>query len=131
MSAALRRSKEIWNELADESLEAWKIARILDVMEEKMNLAFAGVVANGLSAFEPQDEKQSAAMTLGLLSSGMTPSGSASFSDQVRMAETPLTSGGLGTTSAAVPPFNNMLYQMPDFSSTMNLDWVSLHESLL
>lgn len=131
MSAALRRSKEIWNELADESLEAWKIARILDVMEEKMNLAFAGVVANGLSAFEPQDEKQSAAMTLGLLSSGMTPSGSASFSDQVRMAETPLTPGGLGTTSAAVPPFNNMLYQMPDFSSTMNLDWVSLHESLL
>lgn len=119
---AIRRSKEIWDELRDETLEAWKASGMLGVMLGKLNLGFPGTENGGVApAFEPQDEKQSAAMTLGLLSSGMSPmnNGPPAFTD-------PLTQGGLGTTAdvaAAPSPFSSMFGQMSDMQ--LNLDWVS------
>ncbi|KAI9934646.1 hypothetical protein AWENTII_005837 [Aspergillus wentii] len=128
MLAAIQRSKEIWDDLRDETLEAWKVAGILEVMIGKLNIGLPGVEPNApMSTFEPQDEKQSAAMTLGLLSSGMSPmnAGPPTFNDPAfKMAEPPLPTGGLGTTAEipdAPSPFSNMFGQMPDMQS--NLDW--------
>lgn len=127
MMAAVQRSKEIWDELRDETMDAWKASGVLGVMlnglQQRQNLEGTPVTP----AFEPQDEKQSAAMTLGLLSSGMTPIGqSATFNDvSLKPSEPPLpTLGGFGgpeTNPGASSIFNNMFGQMPDMQ--VNLDW--------
>lgn len=126
--AAIRRSQEIWNELRDETLEAWKAVAVLGVMLGKLNMGPEnGTVPS--AAFEPQDEKQSAAMTLGLLSSGMSPMNngpSPAFTDpSFKMLDPSLApGGGIGTSAdiaAAPSPFGSMFGQMPD----MPLDWVS------
>lgn len=130
--AAIRRSKEIWDELRDETLEAWKAAGVLGVMLSKMNLGFLGPENGALAPpFEPQDEKQSAAMTLGLLSSGMSPMNNGpppTFTDPTfKMPDPSLAQGGLGTTAdvaAAPSPFGTMFGQMPDMQ--LNLDWVNI-----
>lgn len=127
MLVALQRSREIWNDLRDESIDAYKAAGILGVMFEKMNLVLTSTEPNAPTTFEPQDEKQSAAMTLGLLSSGMTPMNAAPtpFSDQgMKMTEPPLIPGGLAAAvelPAAPSPFNSMFGQMPDLQ--LNVDW--------
>lgn len=131
MLAALRRSKEIWDELRDETLEAWKASTTLGVMLGKLDMGFRGVESNNANAnptFEPQDEKQNAAMTLGLLSSGMNTSntGPSTFSDQAFKTEAPLTQGGTGMATdvpGAPSPFGSTFGQMPDMP--LNLDWVS------
>ncbi|PWY89284.1 hypothetical protein BO70DRAFT_164721 [Aspergillus heteromorphus CBS 117.55] len=127
MLAALQRTKEIWEELRDETMEAWKAGGALGVMLAKLNL---GHPENNTAAaaFEPQDEKQSAAMTLGLLSSGMSPMnpghqplGDISF----KMPDAPLPAqGAFGPTAdmtGAPSPFSTMFGQMPDMQ--LNLDW--------
>ena len=130
MLAAIRGSCEIWNELRDESLEAYKASGILGVMLGKLTFVPQGT-GNGTvpPMFEPQDEKQSAAMTLGLLSSGMSPlntTGPSAFTDPLfKMSESPSSQGGFGTMAElheAVSPFT-MLGQMPDMQPS-NLDWV-------
>ncbi|PWY71078.1 hypothetical protein BO94DRAFT_263166 [Aspergillus sclerotioniger CBS 115572] len=127
MLAALQRSKEIWEELQDETMEAWKAGGALGVMLAKLNLGFPESTA-AAPTFEPQDEKQSAAMTLGLLSSGMSPMnpGHQSLNDiSYKMAEAPLPAQGAFGTTADMPgapsPFNTMFGQMPDMQ--LNLDW--------
>lgn len=129
MMAALQRSKDIWDELRDETLEAWKAGGMLGVMLAKLNPGFSGVEPNVATAFEPQDEKQNAAMTLGLLSSGMSgaSTGPTQFGDPAfEMANPSLThAGGVGmaTDIPGVPsPFSSMFGQMPDMQ--LNLDWV-------
>lgn len=127
--AALQRSQEIWEELYDETLEAWKASKVLGVMLSKLNVGFPGTdnVALAPSGFEPQDEKQSAAMTLGLLSSGMSPMNNGvppNFADpSLKMLDPSLAASGGSSADIAAPasPFNNMFTQMPD----MQLDWVS------
>ncbi|KAL1855633.1 hypothetical protein Plec18170_004359 [Paecilomyces lecythidis] len=129
MLAAIRRSKEIWDDLRDQSIEAWKASSILGVMLAKLHLGPQGTETSTASApvFEPQDEKENAAMTLGLLSSGMSPlnSGNAAFSDPAfRMAETSSPPAGLGVPGmpqGAPSPFS-MLGAMPDMQP-VNLDW--------
>jgi hypothetical protein len=129
MIVALQRSREIWEELREESLEAWKAAGILGVMLAKLNLGFPDSNATA-PAFEPQDEKQSAAMTLGLLSSGMNAanSGSSAFNETgFKVSETPSAPGAFGSTAevpGALSPFSTMFGQMPDMQ--LNLDWVHL-----
>jgi hypothetical protein len=128
MLAAIRGSYEIWNELRDESLEAYKVSGVLGVMLGKLTFVPQGT-ENGTvpPIFEPQDEKQSAAMTLGLLSSGMSPlnTGPSAFVDSpFKMADSPLSQGGFGTMAElheAPSPFN-ILGQMPDMQPS-NLDW--------
>ena len=129
MLAAIRRSKEIWDDLRDETMEAWKGSGALGVMLSKMNLGFQSAETKSVApTFEPQDEKRNAAMTLGLLSSGMTPvnAGPSAFGDpMVKMADSPLGQGGMGMTADApgASPFSNMFGAMPDMQ--LNLDWVS------
>ncbi|OGE51031.1 hypothetical protein PENARI_c015G03127 [Penicillium arizonense] len=128
MMAALQRSKEIWDEMRDESMEAYKASSVLGVMLSKLAMA-APTLENsaGAATFEPQDEKQNAAMTLGLLSSGMSPMnpGPPPFSDPMfKMGDSPMPAG-VGT-SAEMPggplsPFSSMFGQMPDMQ--VNLDW--------
>ncbi|KAF7157059.1 hypothetical protein CNMCM5623_001047 [Aspergillus felis] len=128
MIMALQRSREIWDELRDESLEAWKAAGIIGVMLAKLNLGLPDSNATA-PAFEPQDEKQSAAMTLGLLSSGLSAvnSGSPAFNETgFKVSETPSAPGALGTTAevpGALSPFSTMFGQLPDMQ--LNLDWDS------
>ncbi|RAH56457.1 C6 transcription factor [Aspergillus piperis CBS 112811] len=125
--AALRRSKGIWEELQDETIDAWKAGTALGVMLSKLNLGYPESTAPA-PTFEPQDEKQSAAMTLGLLSSGMSPvnSGHQVLNDPTyKMTDAPLPAqGALGTTvdmPGAPSPFNAMFGQLPDMQ--LNLDW--------
>lgn len=125
MMAALQRSKEIWDELRDETLEAWKASGMLGVMLAKLNPGFSGVETNNVStAFEPQDEKQNAAMTLGLLSSGMSGAGTgpATYNDPAfEMPDPPVTQTGADVPGAP-SPFSSMFGQMPEMQ--LNLDWV-------
>ncbi|PLB50711.1 putative C6 transcription factor [Aspergillus steynii IBT 23096] len=126
MLTALQRCKEIWDELSDEAMEAWKASGALGVMLSRLNLGYTDGNA-AAPAFEVQDEKQNAAMTLGLLSSGMSPMnpGPPPFNDGGLKMETSLpTPGGFGTTTdltGAPSPFNSMFGQMPDMQ--LNLDW--------
>jgi hypothetical protein len=129
MIMALQRSREIWDELRDESLEAWKASGIIGVMLAKLNLGFPDSNATA-PAFEPQDEKQSAAMTLGLLSSGLSAanSGSPAFNETgFKLSETPSAPGAFGSSAevpGALSPFSTMFGQLPDMQ--LNLDWVRL-----
>lgn len=132
MMAAVQRSKEIWDEMRDESMEAYKGSSVLGVIISKLHSTIPGLEnGTGNAMFELQDEKQNAAMTLGLLSSGMSPmnSGSTPFGDPMfKMSDSPMPTG-MGTSSAEMPggplsPFSSMFGQMPDMQ--VNLDWVSL-----
>ncbi|KAJ5698605.1 hypothetical protein N7462_000610 [Penicillium macrosclerotiorum] len=129
MMAAIQRSREIWDELRDESIDAWKASNLLGVMLAKLH-SIPGL-ENGSGAvpamFEPQDEKQNAAMTLGLLSSGMSPMnpGPPPFTDPMFKLDSPMPTSGVGAPSAEMPgplsPFSSMFGTMPDMQ--VNLDW--------
>jgi hypothetical protein len=106
-------------------MEAWKAGGALGVMLSRLQRG--GPEATPFTpAFEPHDEKQSAAMTLGLLSSGMTPlSQGAPFNDMAAKADTPLPAipgFGADAVPGASSVFNNMFGQMPEMQ--VNLDWV-------
>ncbi|KAL3478995.1 fungal-specific transcription factor domain-containing protein [Aspergillus californicus] len=121
----VQRSKDIWDELRDDTMEAWKAAGALGAMLN--GLQRGGPEGTPVTpAFEPQDEKQSAAMTLGLLSSGMTPIGQGvPFNDMPSKSDTPMPTlggyGGVDPNPGASSLFNNMFGQMPDIQT--NLDW--------
>ncbi|PLN82726.1 putative C6 transcription factor [Aspergillus taichungensis] len=128
MMAALQRSKDIWQEQRDQTMEAFKAAGTLEVMLARLNMGFTDSSSTTAPTFEPQDEKQNAAITLGLLSSGMSPMNTAppGFSDpSVKMADAPLpTPGSFGAPAdlgGAPSPFGSMFGQMPDME--LNLDW--------
>ncbi|KAJ6129593.1 hypothetical protein N7512_002373 [Penicillium capsulatum] len=126
MMAMIQRSKEIWDEKRDETMEAFKASNILGVMLGKLHSAIPSTENGARTAmFEPQDEKQNAAMTLGLLSSGMSPmpQGPAPFPDPFKPGEPPMPTG-MGASaeiSGALSPFSSMFGQMPDMQ--VNLDW--------
>jgi hypothetical protein len=110
-------------------MEAYKASSVLGVMLSKLLMA-APTLENsgGAAAFEPQDEKQNAAMTLGLLSSGMSPMnpGPPPFADPMfKMGDSPMPAG-VGTTAempgGPLSPFSSMFGQLPDMQ--VNLDWV-------
>ena len=91
MIQALEISAEIWNEIRDQSIEAYKASELIAVMLKKLKtpitqtggrraqspFPFPGMGLGNNSAFDPQLEdkpEHSAAMTLGMLSNGgMTP----------------------------------------------------------
>ncbi|KAL1989020.1 hypothetical protein VTN96DRAFT_5783 [Rasamsonia emersonii] len=129
MLAAIQRSREIWEELRDESLEAYKAAGLLGVMIAKLTYTPQNTADAGANApmFEESDEKQNAAMTLGLLSSGMSPQNTAptSFTETpFKNAETSLPQGTFGSLTDPMglsSPFG-MFGQAPDMQP-LNLDW--------
>lgn len=128
MMVVMQRSKEIWDERRDETMEAFKASTILGVMFGKLHSAMPGLEnGTGNAMFEPQDEKENAAMTLGLLSSGMSPMphGQPPFPDSFKVGESPMATG-VGVSAempGALSPFSSMFGQMPDMQ--VNLDWVS------
>jgi hypothetical protein len=125
MLAAIQQARDIWREQSDESMESWKAAGMMTVMLEKLNVTPPpSTDMNGTPAMlEVPDEKQSAAMTLGLLSSGMSPQDTGTaFTDPFKNPDSVLSPSALGggaTDMGFSSPFN-MLGQMPD----MQLDWV-------
>ncbi|CEJ57780.1 hypothetical protein PMG11_06461 [Penicillium brasilianum] len=130
MVAVVQRSKDIWDQMRDESMEAFKASSVLGVMLTKLHSAVPGLEnapGTGGAIFEPQDEKQNAAMTLGLLSSGMSPMnpGPAPYTDPLfKMSDSPMPSG-MSAPAAEMPgplsPFSSMFGTMPDMQ--VNLDW--------
>ena len=123
MLSALQRSRDMWNELRDESIDAWKASSVLGLLLEKMSL-----MRNAPRAFEPQDEKENAAITLGLLNSGLTPSpGSGSTllnNDTSPPKGAAHVQSPARNVTTATSPFGNVNGMMPDFE--LNLDWVCL-----
>lgn len=126
--AALQRSRDIWNELKDQSLEAWKASVIIGLLLEKL-----GQERKDRQSYDTQDEKQNAALTLGLLSSGMTPVGLPSPPPQCSADSMKIDNNisqpnavPVDQTSGPGPmsPFS-LFGQMPDMQ-TFNLDWVGL-----
>ncbi|KAK4922067.1 hypothetical protein LTR66_016629 [Elasticomyces elasticus] len=125
MMTAIRLTKEIWDETRDVSMEAWKASSVLGVMLSKLLLPTQGIENTPGAAFEPADEKQNAAMTLGLLSSGMSPMnpGTTPFADPMfKMSDSPMGTGpGASEMPGALSPFTSIFGQMPDMQ--VNLDW--------
>jgi hypothetical protein len=109
---ALRASRDIWVELKDDSIEAWKAATTLNIMINKLAescpVNVRGLFSNDLSAglpngklnpFEADETKpeHSAAMTLGMLSGSLTPDTAAVF-DRTTYPPTP--GGNINMTEA-------------------------------
>ena len=125
--AALQRSRDIWNELKDQSLEAWKAAVIIGLLLEKL-----GQEPKDTQTYDTQDEKQNAALTLGLLSSGMTPMGLSSpppqFPDAMKIDANIPQSNVIPVdqtlSHGPTSPFS-IFGQMADMQ-TFNFDWVGL-----
>jgi hypothetical protein len=145
MVAAIQRSVQIWESLRDQSLEAYKASSILNVMLNKLQDNFAytkqndGVGPDGLVASE-----HSAALTLGLLSSGgrIAPEVMTNFAPkyqqgQSRTVMSPSAYGQYANLEMqsfdTMPPFTKLFAphavgfeQMGDMDvQAANLDWVS------
>lgn len=126
MLAAIQQARDIWRDQSDESMESWKAAGMMTVMLEKLKMTppASADMNSSSTMLEVPDEKQSAAMTLGLLSSGMSPQDTGTpfidpFKNTDSILSPPALAGG-ATDMGFQSPFN-MLGQMPD----MQLDWVS------
>ena len=159
MIRAIEVSKDIWKELSNESMEAYKAAGILKVMLEKIKsydntpannavrnpfiYANNPKAMNGTPSYEPPENEKpehSAAMTLGMLSSGgmtpnsaslfgcaATPGGSADMGNLQPSGMTPnfLSDALPGGAASASSPFPFMGNNGMDLSSN-SLDWVSV-----
>ncbi|KAJ5762993.1 hypothetical protein N7533_001674 [Penicillium manginii] len=125
MLAAIKHSKEIWDETSDKNMESFKASTVIGVMLKKLQITNPGPEkGTGNVLFEPQDEKQNAAMTLGLLSSGMSPMnpGPPPYSDPMfKMSDSPMPTVGPAEMPGPASPFSSMFGQMPDMQ--VNLDW--------
>ena len=148
----LERSRDIWREQRDLSMEAFKASELLDMLLHKLRVPYAK------SPGQPQVQQypfptgsgngsmdeQNAAMTLGLLSSGgVSPNPQAPNMNQQQgnigdgvesifgnnEGQYQPYGGVFGAQGAANAPnlFNSMFGKgLADFSGQMNLDWVSL-----
>jgi hypothetical protein len=131
MLGAIQQSRDIWYELKDESMDAWRATVILGVLLENLNKGSKPTDVSRTQALESHDEKQNAAMTLGLLSSGISPVGVTSppqSTDPMTKFEPGLFQGNLGMLEQSPPPLPSpfsMFGQMPDMQP-LNLDWVCL-----
>jgi hypothetical protein len=162
MLQALETSQQIWKESAGKSMEAYKAEGILSIILEKLKLSSqpktAPTTSEVFAQFDDENLKpeHSAAMTLGMLSGGLSPNSAAMFNS---MAPSPggrgfgsidvgmSDSSGTGMTPNfsmdSTNPFANMNSVANPFSvfgnagSGMgmmdvpaNLDWVSIADVL-
>jgi hypothetical protein len=131
MLGAIQQSRDIWYELKDESMDAWRATVILGVLLENLNKGSKPRDVPITESLEPHDEKQNAAMTLGLLSSGMSTvgvTGPPQSADPMAKFELGLFQNNLGMLEQGPPPLPSpfsMFGQMPDMQP-LNLDWVCL-----
>jgi hypothetical protein len=87
MMSALEKSQLIWKEGADTSMEAFKAAQILDIILSKIKVNKSkpaegpATTAEAFAQFDDENlrPEHSAAMTLGMLSGGLTPNTAAIF----------------------------------------------------
>jgi hypothetical protein len=90
MLKALETSQQIWKESSDTSMEAYKAAGILGIILEKLNCTKSKepTTAEVFAQFDDDSLKpeHSAAMTLGMLSGGLSPNSAAIFNS---MAQSP------------------------------------------
>ena len=71
---ALERSRDIWRETRDESMEAYKASEVMDVLLVQLRESIASNALGTQSKGQPPlSEKENAAMTLEMLSSGKSP----------------------------------------------------------
>ena len=152
---ALEESRDIWTGLRDESMEAYKASEVLNVLLAQLRLPNGALqgrndqpqygVANQNGVQDHPDEKQNAAMTLGLLSSGgKSPDGGLSGQQQNQRLTSSMfeninpvegfpqpggSNGSVVDTQSAANgpiPFLGMFGAgVPDGGGGMNLDWVS------
>jgi hypothetical protein len=162
MFQALETSQSLWNEASDTSIEAYKASNIIGIVLKKLRSpspAKPVEVTTTAEAFAHFDEanlkpEHSAAMTLGMLSGGLTPNSAATFNSM--MGQSPRgtsyanydmgLSGDAAVSSGLTPngpldpsnPFaslNNMASPFSIFGNggtgpgmgdlSSNLDWVS------
>jgi hypothetical protein len=155
MLETLEGSMQIWKESSETSIEAYKAAGILGIILEKLrvskNKAEAPTTAEAFAQFDDElQPEHSAAMTLGMLSGGLTPNTAAIFNS---VSESPggTRYGGLdtnmgnssstgltpnypadipnpfGTTSSVASPFSvfgNAQSGAGMMDVPANLDWV-------
>lgn len=155
MISSLEAVKDIWKTMAQESVEAFKAGNILELMLKKIKnpspqTQEAEPMKPDLNLFGNFDSadmqpEHSAAMTLGMLSSGLTPSyqspGGTNYPPPDISADagtglTPSFQGdGLPGISNAASPFS--MFNAGDMALDQTLDWVcvcftliSLHEKI-
>ncbi|KAJ0355094.1 hypothetical protein KNSL1_000813 [Colletotrichum chrysophilum] len=97
MLSNLEITKGIWQGLADTSMEAFKATKVLDIMLEKIKNPNPGadgadaMKGEQFSSFDSSPEMQTehnAAMTLGMLSGGMTPNTAAAIESTMQAQNT-------------------------------------------
>ena len=159
MLQALETSQRIWKESADSSMEAYKASSVLGIILEKVNCSKSKpaepTTAEVFAQFDEENLKpeHSAAMTLGMLSGGLSPNTAAIFNN---MAQSPggtrygsidMNMGDASTSTGLTPnfsmdtanPFGNLNSVASPFSVfgnagsgtgmmdvPANLDWVSV-----
>lgn len=131
MLQALETSQQIWKESAETSLEAYKASQILGIMLEKMNNARKAKSEGPTSTevFAQFDDanlkpEHSAAMTLGMLSGGLSPNSAAMFNNLsqspggTRYSNLDMNMGEASGSTGLTPNYN--------MDSTMN-PWANLN----
>ncbi|KAH8593273.1 fungal-specific transcription factor domain-containing protein [Bisporella sp. PMI_857] len=88
MLKAIETSYELWNESAESSVEAYKASNILSVLLKKLKQpkpakveAPTPTTAEVFAQFDQEKPEHSAAMTLGMLSGGLSPNSAAMFNN--------------------------------------------------
>jgi hypothetical protein len=153
---ALEESRDVWVANRDLSIEAYKASELLNVLLQSLRLPYNSPASQNGPCPRPQaqqnaaSDEQSAAMTLGMLqsglvgpsqaSSGMSPGSTQSGQwDSSKMGSNMFGQGqgsegltpnvfGAGAANAT-SPFPSSMFGMPDFGNSMNLDWVSCESS--
>jgi hypothetical protein len=162
MVQALETSLQIWKESAEASMEAYKASNILEIMLQKLKCpkgqsTDGTTTAEVFAQFDEENLKpeHSAAMTLGMLSGGLSPNTAAMFNNSVaqspggtRYGNIDMNMGDSSVSTGLTPnfqmdpsnPFASMnnpaspfsVFGNPGASAGMmdapaNLDWVSVH----
>ncbi|KAM3150091.1 hypothetical protein ABEW05_009593 [Botrytis cinerea] len=123
MLKAVETSQSIWSETIEESMESFKAAKTLNIILEKLKTsrepaasasATPMSTADAFSQFDDENlrPEQSAAMTLGMLSGGLSPDSAAVFNNMGQSSgytNMDLNMGDSGGTGLTPYPFDNNL----------------------
>jgi len=139
MIGSLDLTQEIWKGLADTSMEAVKASKVLEIMLEKIKSPVVGggggggePTAGAADMFGSNDSgdmqpEHSAAMTLGMLSGGMSPNSAALFNSVQSPGGTvyppidPSFGSGAMGSSGMTPDFSGDLLGVPGAASPLSM----------
>ncbi|KAF6808140.1 fungal specific transcription factor domain-containing protein [Colletotrichum sojae] len=131
MISNLEKTREIWKGLADTSIEAYKATKVLDIMLEKIKSPSPEAEPTksemypGFGGFADVQPEHNAAMTLGMLSGGMTPNTAAAIESSMQPQSSfggmdfgvPLPMSGTGMT----PNFSGGDFNMTGVASPLSM----------